>query len=78
MTRQRVTALLIVSVGVVVLLTSCQEAQPDFGPIGDGMRALGICIVVASVVLALASLIRSEQRKRNQSTRNREDQTEES
>jgi hypothetical protein len=60
----RTIALLVCS-AVTLLLAGCVESQPDYGPIGDGLKAIGVCLVVVAVVKALASLLRIENRKGN-------------
>jgi hypothetical protein len=42
---------------IALALCGCGESQPDYSPIGDGMTAIGICLVVAAVVKALADLV---------------------
>lgn len=44
----------------VTLLSGCASG-PDYTPIGDGLKAIGICLVVCAVVAALADLIKGEQ-----------------
>ena len=39
-------------------LGGCVESGPDYRPIGDGLKAIGIALVVFGVVGALADLIR--------------------
>jgi membrane protein involved in colicin uptake len=50
-----------------ILLSGCNSG-PDYTPIGDGLKAIGICMVVYGVVAALADLIKEEQdaSKRNE------------
>jgi hypothetical protein len=43
----------------VLLLSSCGDSGPDYTPFGDGMKAIGICLVVCAVVRALAELVQS-------------------
>lgn len=38
-------------------LAGCHDNQPDFTPIRDGLRAVGICLVAAATVTALAAVI---------------------
>ena len=45
---------------LLFLTTSCRSSQPDFTPFAVGLKALGICVVVATVVSALADLVKSE------------------
>ena len=53
----------IVALAATLLLSGCNESQPDYTPVGDGMRAIGICLVVYGVVQALASLVTAEDKK---------------
>jgi hypothetical protein len=48
---------------VTLLLAGCPGSQPDYTPFGDGMRAIGISLVVYGVVQALASLVMAEDKK---------------
>ncbi len=41
-------------------VTGCVKSGPDYTPIGDGMKAMGICLVVCSVVAALADLMKAK------------------
>ncbi len=52
-----------------LLLGGCAPAQPDLTPIGEGLKAIGVALVVFGVVGALADLIRSGERPRDQSKR---------
>jgi hypothetical protein len=45
---------------VAVLLAGCAVAQPDFTPIGDGLKAIGISLVVYGVMKALVDLVRTD------------------
>lgn len=54
---------IIVVIPVTVLLGGCYQSQPDYTPFGDGMKAIGICLVVFGVVQALASLVMAEDKK---------------
>jgi hypothetical protein len=45
---------------LVVLATLLTGCGPDYTPIADGMKALGICFVVYGVIAALADLIKGE------------------
>ena len=54
---------IIVVLPVTVLLGGCYQSQPDYTPFGDGMRAIGISLVVFGVVQALASLVMAEDKK---------------
>ncbi len=40
----------------ILLLSSCAEAQPDYTPIGDGLKTIGICLVCFAVVQVLGAL----------------------
>ena len=53
------------ALATTLLLAGCHETppQPDYTPVGDGMRAIGICLVVYGVVQALASLVTAEDKK---------------
>ena len=42
-----------------LLLSGCGDSGPDYTPFGDGMKAIGICLVVCAVVRALAELVQS-------------------
>jgi len=52
-----------------LLLGGCAPAQPDLAPIGEGLKAIAVALVAFGVVGALADLIRSGERPRDQSTR---------
>lgn len=39
-----------------LLLSSCTESQPDYTPIGDGLKTIGICLVCFAVVQVLGAL----------------------
>jgi hypothetical protein len=45
---------------LAALLTGC---GPDYTPIGTGMIAIGVCLVLCAIVGALADLIKGEQAK---------------
>ena len=45
-----------------MLLSGCYESQPDYTPIGDGLRAVGICLVCYGVVLVLGELVKDGKR----------------
>ena len=53
----------IVVLPVTVLLAGCPGSQPDYAPFGDGMKTIGICLVVYGVVQALAELVMAEDKK---------------
>jgi hypothetical protein len=36
---------------IALALCGCGESQPDYTPFADGLTAIGICMVVAAVVL---------------------------
>jgi len=42
---------------IALVLCGCGESQPDYTPFADGLTAIGICMVVAAVVKALADLV---------------------
>ena len=45
----------------------CASSQPDYSPFADGMKAIGISLVVVAIVGALADLIMAEgKRPKNQ------------
>jgi len=48
---------LIVASAAALLLTGCHTG-PDYGPIGDGLKAIAVCVVVYGVVQALADLVK--------------------
>ena len=54
------TSFALACIAATLLLTGCLESQPDYTPFGDGMKAIGICIVVYGVVQALAELVKGE------------------
>jgi hypothetical protein len=41
-------------------LTGCLDSTPDYTPIGDGMKALGICLVCCAVVWVLGMLVKQD------------------
>jgi len=46
-------------IGTGVLLSACgNEGSPSMAPIGDGLRFLGICAVVAVLVAVLSTALR--------------------
>lgn len=46
---------------LALLLPSCSSAVgPDFGPVGAGLTAIGICVVASSVVRSLTTLVASK------------------
>ena len=47
-------------VAVIVTLSGCSEAVPDYTPFATGLRALGICLVCCAAVKALAELIKGQ------------------
>src|SRR2546425_454664 len=49
------THALLVGSAITFLLAGCIKSQPDYRPFGDGMKAIGICLVVCAAVKALAS-----------------------
>ncbi len=44
----------------VLILSGCGDSGPDYGPVGDGMKSIAICLVVCAVVKALAELVLSQ------------------
>ncbi len=48
---------------IILAFAGCARSGPDYTPIGDGLKAIGISLVVFGVVGALADLIRSESDK---------------
>jgi len=58
-------ALILIWIVPILLLSGCGGSGPDYsppadyGPVGDGMKAIGICLVVCAVVKALAELVQS-------------------
>ena len=50
-------------------LGGCIHTGPDFTPIGDGLKAIGVALVAFGVVGALTDLIRSGEQTRDQSDR---------
>ena len=63
------THVLLVGSAITFLLAGCLKSQPDYRPFGDGMKAIGICLVVCAVVKALVSLIGSENGSRRRERR---------
>ena len=47
----------------VLILSGCGDSGPDYGPVGDGMKSIAICLVVCAVVKALAELVLSQNDK---------------
>ena len=47
----------------ILLLGGCQGSQPDYSPFGDGMKAIGISLVVYGVVRSLTELVMAEDKK---------------
>ncbi|MEM7145345.1 MAG: hypothetical protein AAF591_09430 [Verrucomicrobiota bacterium] len=45
------------AVAAMLLLGCGSRPGPDYGPIGDGMKMIGICLVLSALVGALAGLI---------------------
>ena len=54
---------IIVVLPATLLLAGCPGSQPDYTPFGDGMKAMGICLVVYGVVQALAILVLADDKK---------------
>ena len=63
---KRITRVL-AALAATVLLGGCPDPQPppapDYTPVGDGMKAIGISLVVFGVVQALARLVMAEDQK---------------
>ena len=49
---------LIILIPLTLILPSCMESQPDYTPIGDGLKAIAVCLVCYSVVQTLGNLVR--------------------
>ena len=49
---------LIILIVFTMVLSGCLESQPDYTPIGDGLTAIGICIVCFAVVQVLGALVK--------------------
>ena len=64
----------------ILLLSGCGDSGPDYTPFGDGMKAIGICLVVCAVVRALAELVQGghkpDEGDRSTRKRNRPDHKE--
>ena len=58
-----------IPVYAAVLLQGCSVAQPDVTPIGDGLKAIGISLVVYGVIKALVRLVRADDRKTGHKSR---------
>ena len=43
-----------------LLLSGCAEAPPDYTPIGDGLKTIGICLVCFAVVQVLGILSKQD------------------
>lgn len=43
---------------LILILSGCLESQPDYTPIGNGLTAIGICIVCFAVVQVLGALVK--------------------
>ncbi|MEP6671427.1 MAG: hypothetical protein ABJF10_19855 [Chthoniobacter sp.] len=52
---------------IAMLLQGCSVAQPDFTPIGDGLKAIGISLVVFGVMKVLVDLVRADDQKQKKS-----------
>jgi hypothetical protein len=48
---------------MAVLLGGCTVGQPDFTPVGDGLKAIGISLVVYGVMKSLVELMRADEQK---------------
>jgi len=53
----------VLAILTAALLPSGCGSQPDYTPFADGMRAIGISLVVFGVVQALAQLVMAEDKK---------------
>ena len=62
MSLNKTTRMLVV-LPATLLLAGCPGSQPDYTPFGDGMKAIGICLVVYGVVQALAILVMADDKK---------------
>ena len=45
------------TLAATLLLGGCSSPQPDYTPFGDGIKAIGISLVVVAVVGALADAL---------------------
>ena len=52
-------SILTTAVAASLALGSCVHTGPDYTPIGDGLKAIGVALVAYGVVGALADLIRA-------------------
>lgn len=52
-------------------LTGCVKSGPDYTPVGDGLKAIGISLVVCAVVAALADLIRAGEKPSDETTQSK-------
>jgi len=43
-----------------LFLSGCAESQPDYTPIGDGLKTIGICLVCFAVVQVLGALSKQD------------------
>lgn len=43
-----------------LLVAGCAPLPPDYGPIGSGLTAIGICLVVYGAVCMLGELVRND------------------
>ena len=57
------TPFILASLAALLPLGGCHGSQPDYSPVGDGMKAIGISLVVYGVVQALACLVLAENTK---------------
>lgn len=44
----------------ILLISGCIESQPDYTPIGDGLKTIGICLVCFAVVQVLGALSKQD------------------
>ena len=49
---------LIILIMLTLVLSGCLESQPDYTPIGDGLKAIAVCLVCFAVVQVLGSLVK--------------------
>jgi hypothetical protein len=48
----------IILIMLSLILPGCMESQPDYTPIGDGLKAIAVCLVCFAVVQVLGALVR--------------------
>jgi hypothetical protein len=64
MTKQNFTLVL----AAMLFATGCAPAPPDYGPIGSGLTAIAVCLVVYGVVGVLGELVRNKPSQPPEST----------